>query len=135
MKIKILLSILLCPITLLACWAYIPIEKLVKDADLIVSGKIIDVGYHKDKPEKSLSKLQITKILKNKTEHTHKVDDIILLESDSQIRSTISIVYKKDQYGVWLLDSEKTYYTAYFPEKFQPIKNENKISELIKNKP
>ena len=137
-SLAVVLAVLFIPAaSVLACWAYTPIEHRLLDADMVVVGKIVSVkdGPRVGKRAHALGRIAISEVLKG----DKAVKEVGLLwpappktvrkvgpggKPVLQIASAMStdIRFKQGQDGVWLLRRDKKHdaYWATYPGDCQP---------------
>jgi hypothetical protein len=129
MHISILLGLILAwammADTIQAEWAGPPpIESQVTQADLIVTGKIIDV---KTEETQAIGTIEIESVLKG----DKNIKTVLLRWGTGKQREDIDMEYHKGQEGVWLLNkSAGDYYTGSTPWNLQSY-NAEKIIKMI----
>jgi hypothetical protein len=126
----------------LACWAPVPLERLLADNPVVVVGKItqIDVapGPAKGQTQQTYDTAYITvvKVLKNTLRNRRiKAGDRLTLAMPSVNRSSrvsTDICYAKGKDGVWILELKDGKYWATYPGDFQPREKEAEIAALLR---
>lgn len=126
-----------------ACWARVPMSKLVADNPVIVIGTIEKVvvgkvGPDGEAPHFDIGHIAVRKVLKNTlVKHPIKVGDKLLLSMPS-VRSrnpkSTALHHKKGTEGIWLLEKKGEAFWATYPGDRQPLKQEAEVTRLLKKR-
>jgi len=127
--------------SVLACWALVPLDKLVEGNAVIVVGTVesIDVAPAPKEGAKQstfdVAQIRVAKVLKNTLADVKiKVGDCLPLSMPSvnrRMRMSTDIQYKKGKSGVWLLERKDGTYWATYPGDYQAPEKEAEIAALI----
>lgn len=125
-----------------ACWAAVPLEKLLRDNPVVVAGKItrIDVAPAPEDGKRQRAYdtgyIRVSKVLKNALKKTEiKVGDELPLSMPSVNRGIMvstDIRYPKGKEGIWILELKDGKYWATYPGDFQSKDKESTITSLLK---
>lgn len=118
-----------------ALWAPVPLEILVDEADLIVTGKVAKIqnGFVLDGRNYDVAVLEVTKTLKalpaaGKPKQVH-----IAQPAPGGLAVSTDIQFQAGQEGVWLLrkDSDRDVFWARHPFQFQEAAKQKELTELV----
>lgn len=130
-------ALLLGPSVSIACWAAVPLEKLIADNPVIVVGKIekVDVSPPAKDGKQAVTgdtaHIKVEQVLKNSLAETViTVGDTIPLAMPSQnakLMVSTDLRYGVGTDGVWILEFKDDKYWATYPGDFRP---RNKLGEI-----
>ena len=112
-----------------AMWADVPLEQLVREADVIVAGEIMRV---EPAGEFEHAMIRVRKVLKNSLAvHPVEVGTDIPLRMPTQIRVSTDLQYRKGREGVWLLQYRDGVFLTKHPKSLQPLEKLVEIEQLL----
>jgi hypothetical protein len=123
-----------------ADFAPIPLEQLVKDAVLIVEGKVAkveDAGFVRGQRKYDAAVVQVKAVLKGDA----KVKEVRIGQpAPGGLALSTDIRFKVGQEGIWLLKKqadakgkEAEVYWALHPSQLQPLAEREKVAKVIKD--
>jgi hypothetical protein len=122
-----------------ACWADVPLEKVVGQSPLVVTGTIERVvrgrGQHYRR-RYGVAFIKVSKVLKNQVPHLNlRAGDRVRLFTllPSVPRLSTDIYYTKGQSGVWILQHNvrSRLFEATYPKDRQPMSQEKTVVGII----
>ena len=126
---------------LFARWGFIPLETLVKENPLIVSGTIVEVKVNPGPEDPEGAQLmdtgwiKVEAVLKNslKGKDVNTGDRLPLLFPSQNRKIIIStdVVYRKGQSGIWILEYRDKAFYATYPGDLQSADKEKKIKDIL----
>jgi hypothetical protein len=118
-----------------AIWVDIPLEQVIRKADIVVVGKIGKVaageGPVKNGRRHDLGTIEVREVVKGDAAmKTVK----LAWPSAGGLMTDVDLIYRAGQDGVWILkkDAKADAYWATYPKDFQPVGELKKIKEIVK---
>lgn len=124
MKALLFAALIFAPATSQACWADVPLPKIIRDSPVMIRGKIISIAPAQTEFSFDRATIQVDEILKDESEKALKVGDQIILAMPSANPATatsIDLRYPLGTEGFWILEFKKGFYEATYPKDFQKI--------------
>jgi len=144
MNLRLLLlipAVFLIRLPVFACWAMIPLETVVQENPLVVTGTIVKVKVNAGPETHDGSRLtdigfiKVDAVLKNTLKDKDiKVGDRLPLQfpsKNSKVMMSTDIRYRKGQSGVWILEYRNNAFHATYPGDFQSADKEAEIKGII----